>query len=744
MDSNGAVSTSLQVPESPGGPRSIGITEPSRGSAQKTFTVTPLLSLDRLNSSPGASVNASGVGFSANENTITVMLGQTPVATGISADAKGSWRGSLLIPSLPAGSHTVRAFGSLTSSSKVPTLNMTLGAAIILDRSSGSPATALKVSGSGFAPRDNIKITAGDALIEVVASSDLQGAWTADLTIPPAPSGSLTIRASGATGQPKEIDFRVTPTVSLSQATGTPGSLVTIEGKGFRANQSGIPIKFGGAVVASPSANSNGSWTSTLTVPQSPAGTRFIEISGASPTLEVPFAVTPTISLAGTLGEPGSSVTVTGSGFGTNEKGITVTLGQTPVAAGISANTEGSWSVSFPLPSLPTGSYSIQSSGSRTSVASVPEVNLTIGADLIMERSSGPPGTSFRVSGAGFRARENIVVTVGTGLSETNVASNAEGAWTANISIPAAPGGPLIIRASGSSGLQLEADFTVTPIVVLSQPIGSSGSSITIQGDGFTADLDISIRFGSGVIASSSADTNGSWTAGITLPESPAGTYTILVSGSAGELKVPFLLTPALVLSGTRGEPGVSVTVSGFGFAANENGIIVTLDRTQVASGISADNRGSWTASFLVPSSPSASYPVLASGPLTSSSDLRNEVLSIVPGLEINPSSGEPGSVISVTGRGFSAKQRDIIISYDGTVVATVLTSDPVGSFTTTFVVPLSASGLHFIGHSGSLSDAQGGSEVSIQVIPSISLDQFGWTTRKLRHNHRVRVRSKR
>jgi len=116
---------------------------------------------------------------------------------------------------------------------------------------------------------------------------------------------------------------------------------------------------------------------------------------------------------------------------------------------------------------------------------------------------------------------------------------------------------------------------------------------------------------------------------------------------------------------------------------------------------------------------------VLASGPLTSSSDLRNEVLSIVPGLEINPSSREPGSVISVTGRGFSAKQRDIIISYDGTVVATVLTSDPVGSFTTTFVVPLSASGLHFIGHSGSLSDAQGGSEVSIQVIPSISLDQF-------------------
>jgi len=724
VDNNGAVSASFQVPSAPGGSRAVVITEPSIRSAQKTFKVTPLLSLDRLNASPGASVNASGIGFAANEKNITVTLDETPVATGISADAQGTWTGSLLIPSLPAGSHIVRASGSLTTIGSVPTLHLTLGAAIDLERSSGSPGTTLKVSGSGFGPREIIKIIVGDGLTEIVASSNSQGAWTANLTIPAAPGGGLTIRASGATGQPQETEFNVTPTVSLSKATGAPGSLVTIDGQGFSANQKGIPIKFGTAVLASPSANSQGSWTSALTVPPSPAGTIFIEVSGVTPPLDVPFTVTPTISLGATLGKPGTSVSVTGSGFGANENGISVILDQTPVAEGISANAEGFWSVSFLLPSLPMGSYRILSSGSRTSGSSVPEVTLTVGADLNLERSSGPPGTTLSVSGSGFRARENITVTIGQGLTETNVVSNSEGAWTTKISIPPAPAGPVVIRASGTSGQQMEADFNVTPAVALSQPIGSSGSLLTIEGDGFTADTDISISFGPGVVATPSADADGSWTASFTLPATPAGTYTIAVSGSGGELKVPFLLTPAIVLSGTQVDPGASMKVAGSGFGANENGITVTLDRTPVATGISADNRGSWTASFLVPPSPAASYAIGASGPLTSSTDVRAEVISIVPGLKIDPARGEPGSVATVTGRGFSAKQRDIVISYDGTAVATVLTSDALGSFTTSFVVPLSASGLHFIGHSGTIAVATGGSETTFQVTPSISLDE--------------------
>ena len=192
VDNDGAITTSFQVPAAPGGPRSVGITEPARGSAQRTFTVTPLISLDRSNTSPGASVNASGVGFAANETSITVTLGQTPVATGISADSKGSWTGSLLIPSLPSGSHTIRASGALTSGGTVPTLTMILGSALTLESSNGSPGSILKVSGSGFAPRENITITVGDGLSETATSSDSQGAWVASLPLPPPQEAAST------------------------------------------------------------------------------------------------------------------------------------------------------------------------------------------------------------------------------------------------------------------------------------------------------------------------------------------------------------------------------------------------------------------------------------------------------------------------------------------------------------------------------------------------------------------------
>ena len=125
------------------------------------------------------------------------------------------------------------------------------------------------------------------------------------------------------------------------------------------------------------------------------------------------------------------------------------------------------------------------------------------------------------------------------------------------------------------------------------------------------------------------------------VPEAPltGGAF----SGPSGEPKVPFLLTPNLSLSETRGQPGSSITVAGSGFAANEKGITVTLNHESVASGISAGGDGSWAASFLIPSIPANSYPVRASGPETSSRSMTGEFLTIVPVLFISPGAGGPG-----------------------------------------------------------------------------------------------------
>ena len=126
-NNGGSLSTSFQVPEAPGGPHSVGVSEAGRGAMQTTFTVTPRLTLERNGSPPGSSVTVTGTGFSANERAILVTLNQARVASGISADANGSWSASLLIPTLPAGTYTVRAAGSLTPSREVPAIFLTLG-----------------------------------------------------------------------------------------------------------------------------------------------------------------------------------------------------------------------------------------------------------------------------------------------------------------------------------------------------------------------------------------------------------------------------------------------------------------------------------------------------------------------------------------------------------------------------------------------------------------------------------------
>ena len=641
VDSQGSITTTFQIPVAAGGPRMIGVYHPSRGSTQKTFTVTPTLSLDRLNIAPGGSLTATGSGFAANERAITVTIDQTPVATRILADINGSWTTSLIAPSLPSGSHSARASGSLTPVDKVPPVTLTLGAGLDLERSSGPPGSVVEARGSGFAPSESITITAGKGLTEFAATANSRGVWTANVTIPPAPTGRLTIQASSAGNVPVETDFTVTPSISI----------------------------------------------------------------------------------IGTGGEPGSSITAVGSGFGANEVGIAVTLDQAPVATGVAANAEGSWTASFTLPSLPTGSYTLLASGSLTASSSFSEVIVAVRADLTLERSSGPPGTEISIRGAGFKSGERVTVTMGQSTANTIVVANNEGIWTANIIIPAMPRGVLAIRASGASGQQMAADFTVIPGVSLSQATGSPTSSLEIKGLGFGGGRAISIKFEETDVTSSTANAQGSWSARFPIPEFPAGAYSITVVSPRGEVRVPFRVTPSIVLSDSHGEPGASVDLAGFGFAPNEKGISVTLNETQLVSGISAGQEGSWRVTFTVPSFPSESYTIEASGPQTSTGSLPDEIITIAPRVTVSPASGTPGSVINLTGSGFRSQERDIVISYDGIPVATVLVTDARGGFTASFTVPESTSGLHFISHTGAVSLAAGGSEASFQVVRGISLD---------------------
>ena len=721
VDGGGRISTSFQVPEAPGGPNSVGL-----GGKALSFSVTPLLTLSTASATPGRTVQISGSGFGRNERGISIALGGSQVQSGVAADAAGSWTSSFEVPPLAAGRHRVTAFGPSTKQNAAPAASLVLGSGLSLDKTSGPPGSTLKVRGSGFKPRETVRVAAGDNLVTTSVRADTKGVWSADLEVPSSPGGPLVISATGTGGQRTETQFSVTARVSLSNESAPPGSSITMTGVGFPSNAHDIAIRLGETVVASTSADRQGSFTRAFTVPQAPSDSYSVSISGPVPTLRVPFSVTPKITLKDSSGEAGGSVAVRGSGFGANESDITITLGDKPVVTGIVATGQGSWTVSFESPPLPAGVYSISASGAITSASDVPEVALNLASYLILSRSSGPPGEVIQVSGQGYSARDGVTITAGDGLVQTTTVADETGSWSANIRIPIAPGGRITIRASGSGGQSQETLYRVTPTASLSEAFGHPGGSVEIVGHGFEAGQSLSVSFGDTAAGSPVADSNGSWTATFAVPSAPSGSYLITVKSTGGELRIPFLISAGLTLSVTQAGPTEVISVSGAGFGATERGISVSVDRTAVASGISADRRGSWTVDFAVPALPGGTYEVWATGPVTDSGNTSQEFLTVIPRLDMSPDRGSPGARVNVTGRGFDSGQRDIVISFDNESVALVVAADNTGGFTTTFEVPESPSGLHFVSHSGSTAAQETGPGTGFQVTPNISLDQRG------------------
>ncbi len=719
VDSHGKVATSFQVPESPAGPTSVAL-----GDRSTSFRVTPKLTLETGAAVPGAAVRVTGTGFSRNERNIIISVGGTRVATGVSTDASGSWSHSVEVPSLPAGTHQVVASGTSTQSSSAPSAPLTLGSLVTLEQPSGPPGTVLTIHGSGFRPQETVRVAAGNNLVTASVRADNGGAWSTSLEVPNSPGGALVISATGTGQRRTESEFTVTPQVTLSRTSGPPNSSIDMEGSGFPANAAGITIRFADTVVASLAADGQGSFTRPFSVPQAATGSYMLTIGGSGATLRIPFEVTPRITLDGATGGQRGSMTVRGSGFAADEGDITLTLQDIPVASGITANSHGSWSATFGAPPLPSGIYSLRASGARTAISSVPEVTVSLTTHMRLDRASGSPGDSLLISGGGFSPGSGVTIVVGDNLFQTTTVADDTGSWSASITIPTAPGGRLAIAASGPNGETEGATFMITPNVSLSEAFSQPGKAIDMTGHGFEPGQSLSVSLGNSSIASPVADSRGSWTSQFIVPASPAGSYPLTIKTIGGDLKIPFLISAGISLSVSRASPTDTIVVSGSGFSQSERGISVSVERTAVASGISADRRGSWDVTIGAPPLPGGSYEVWASGSTTSANDSGTELLTIVPGLHMSPESGPPGTRVNVTGRGFGAGQRDIRISFNGTPVALVVAADDTGGFATAFEVPDSPSGLHFVGHSGSTVIMESGPGSGFQVTPGVSLER--------------------
>ena len=346
-------------------------------------------------------------------------------------------------------------------------------------------------------------------------------------------------------------EFTVMPFINLSTNQDTVGSNLTVTGKGFNSNETGIAISYdGNPIETGVEASGKGTWQSTFKVPASSRGEHVIDAEGTTPATEVDdqtFTVTPQINISPISGWVGTMVSITGTGFGGGETNITVTYDGLAAKTGITSDVTGSWQSSFSIPTSTKGSHKVDAYGAVTPEADVAEVTFTVSPGIKLELASGylgdaiHAGDSLWVSGGGFEGNEaRIQVTFDGTLIASGIIADAKGSWSAQIEVPPSTKGEHTINASGDTtkaGDVADATIVTSPEIEINPASGAIGDDIFVRGTGFGGNQAITISYdGSQAATGSTTDARGSFTASFKVPKSQAGDHTVTITDATASV----------------------------------------------------------------------------------------------------------------------------------------------------------------------------------------------------------------
>jgi hypothetical protein len=489
---------------------------------------------------PGMAVAIYGADFVTGE-TINVTFDGTPVCTAGPVDVSKNWSSSFPVPSMASGSHNIIATGS-SGGSASSTFNIVPG--FTMGKTSGAAGTSVTVNGSGFAANEaSVTVTFDGNPVGTPTTANAAGSWTATFPVPSAPAGAHSVSVYGAssTGLPV-LSFTIAPTLTANKSTAPPGTSVTINGSGFSSGETGVTVTYDGQPIGFPVvANATGAWTANFVVPASAAGVHIISAYGTSTmATSVPninFSIGSGITINKTSGPPGSSVTITGSGFAANETGITITYDSQVVAQAPAANATGAWTATFAIPASGSGSHTLGAFGSSTAANQVPTATFSIQSGISVSKASGSSGTSVTVSGYGFGTGETgIQVLYDEQVVAQNISANANGAWTATFTAPTSSAGAHTISAKGSVTQQVgggDTSFKVSSGLSINPATAHIGDSITISGSGFAPTSGIKFTYDDNDVTTEKAvttDASGSFKGTVVVPKSKAGSHTFKAS----------------------------------------------------------------------------------------------------------------------------------------------------------------------------------------------------------------------
>ncbi len=480
--------------------------------------------------------------------------------------------------------------------------------------------------------------------------------------------------------------------IGLSSTSGTVGSVVYIYGSGFTPSSTITSVLFGPltqVLTSSVVVNTAGNFTAQFIVPAQSRGTYTISANSSSgDTASTTYTIIPAISASASGGKVGTQITLSGTGFN-NSTTLWAYFDTTAVSV-INTTATGTFSgLIFEIPNATAGVHTIRGDDN---VGFGPTVNFTVTPSINVSKTNVVQGEQITVTGKGFSASSILSFSIDSTPLAVTAGSNTTGTLTDTvITIPTLSSGDHILKVSDSTGYFDTKILNSSSLVTLTPASGKVGTEVNVEGIGFGAQRNIEITFNGTVLEITPTvitDTAGKFTAKITIPETPAGTYNLVVNDGTGTATKTFVTVPSISTPDSDNLPaGTQVNLTGHGFFPE---YVVTIKVGSITIGTpKADANGSFETKIVIPSSASGSRQLQASDG-TNQATLN---ITVTAGSQISPNTGYIGDDVILTGGGFTPEST-IVINFDNTPLGTAKT-DSTGSFTVSLKIPVGNSGDH-------------------------------------------------
>lgn len=694
--------------------RLVGHLSGAEGSVMVTIgQFDSLVSPSSHHITPGERVTFTGSGFAPNE---AVYVSDSPngkVLSMIFLDATGGFTddGGITIPFNWANTAKTFHFEG-QSSHTIATVMITV--APFAPQVSPSeyylmPGSPIFFSGSGFGMNEEIDITQANGPRMATTTADATGAFeqTGTFTIPFDWLGKQTLLFTGIMSKATaETDITIAgfmPQMELSTYYAMPGEEIFVSGSGFAPDEL-ITVSMNGASTTI-TANPNGEFltANAFIAPLSGTTLHFEAIGEHSNTLvqtDITLApLYPMIAPDTWYLPSGGTIHFSGSGFGANE----VVTAKKGIAILGTVQTDGTGSFENFTVVTEFGNtrevvYSFTGNESGASV-SAPITVAGLQPYIALDNYYVLPGTSITVTGAGFSPNESVSITLGTANGVGSADSNGMLTET-TLTVPFGLAGPgAEVTATGqTSGAVSITSLTLAPFAPYVSPSAwytPMGSLVTFTATGFAPNETVDITMNGASAGTVTADATGAFASSpMPIPyAADLATFTFTGTQSGGTQVIPISIAqlyPGLELSIYYAMGGTPITVTGVGYAANEQ-ITLTFDGQAFGTTL-ADMNGNFIFNSTVPYRPAGEKTVTATG------NLSGATLSVPftqppiysASAQLGSYAGAPGSAVTFVGSGFIPGETiNIITDRTGSTVVHTFTVDASGNFNNSgYIIP--------------------------------------------------------